>query len=265
MGLIASLPDIENFPASVFVNHETFERHIPMHRHSKGQLSYVEGGLAYIKIGTKTYVVPARHYFWIPAGIDHVLTIGNSAAVLRSLFFYADDDHKYAFYQEMGIYPINELLIQMIKYAQKWDGHVQPANEGYEFLRSIKNVLPEISKKQLHLALPVTDNERMNEIIDFMNKNLSELLFLNTTGDHFGISQRSFSRLFRSNLGISFLQYLKMIRMIKALELILQTDQSLSEIAYQVGYNSLSSFSNTFYQITHARPSTFIAYRSGNA
>jgi len=263
MSLIASLPAIEDFPDAIFVNHETFEKQIPEHRHSKGQFSYVEGGLAYITINAKTYVVPARHYFWMPAGIDHAVTIGNSAAVLRSIFFFTKNDNQHAFYSEMGIYPINELLIQMIKYSEKWDGHVLPDDDGFEFLKSIKKVLPEVSNKQLSLALPITGNDRMKEIIEFMANNLSDTLLLNSTGKRFGLSQRSFSRLFQTSLGISFLQYLKMLRIVKSFELILQTDLSLSEIAYQVGYNSLSSFSNTFQQITNTRPSAFMTYRSG--
>ena len=63
MGLIASLPDIDKNEFSVFVMHEKSEKLIPLHTHKKGQLSYVEGGIAYIRIDYKTYVVPARHFF----------------------------------------------------------------------------------------------------------------------------------------------------------------------------------------------------------
>ncbi|HIB8182330.1 TPA: AraC family ligand binding domain-containing protein, partial [Elizabethkingia anophelis] len=68
MGLIAALPDIDKHSKSVFVMHEKSEKLIPFHRHTKGQLSYVEGGIAYITTDNKTYVVPARHFFWIPQG-----------------------------------------------------------------------------------------------------------------------------------------------------------------------------------------------------
>ena len=88
MGLIASLPDIDKQPQSVFVMHEKSEKLIPLHTHKKGQLSYVEGGIAYITTHNKTYIVPARHYFWIPKSMPHILRIGHSATVLRSLYFY---------------------------------------------------------------------------------------------------------------------------------------------------------------------------------
>jgi quercetin dioxygenase-like cupin family protein len=73
MGLIAALPDIDKHEKSVFVMHEKSEKLIPFHKHTKGQLSYVEGGIAYITIDNRTYVVPARHFFWIPQGMEHIL------------------------------------------------------------------------------------------------------------------------------------------------------------------------------------------------
>lgn len=45
--------------------------------------------------------------------------------------------------------------------------------------------------------------------------------------------------------------------MVKAFEMMLQTECSLSEFAYSIGYQSFSAFSNTFYQFTNFRPSNF--------
>lgn len=54
-------------------------------------------------------------------GMEHLLRIGHSATVLRSLYFYAHDDSTDPFYTKLGIYPASELLIQMIKYTEIWD------------------------------------------------------------------------------------------------------------------------------------------------
>jgi transcriptional regulator GlxA family with amidase domain len=45
--------------------------------------------------------------------------------------------------------------------------------------------------------------------------------------------------------------------MVRAVEMMLQTSLTLSEIAYETGYQSISAFSNTFYQLTKTRPSQF--------
>ena len=257
MSLIASLPEIDNISSSVFVLHERSEKHIPYHKHVKGQLSYVEGGIAYLQIDEKYYVVPARHYFWLPQGMSHVLKIGHSGTVIRSLYFYTYDDHKSPFYSELGIYPINNLLMEMIKFSEDWFGHIVPGDDKYEFLAVIKNLLPEISKKKLPIALPYTENKRVTPILNFIEENISEKLSLENVSKNFGFSSRSLSRLFQLNLKTTFLQYLKLLRMVKAIELMLQTDLLMGEVAYAVGYSSLSAFSNTFYQHTNVRPSDF--------
>lgn len=258
MGLIASLPDIDRQPNSVFVMHEKSEKLIPLHTHKKGQLSYVEGGIAYITIRNKTYIVPARHYFWIPKGMPHVLRIGHSATVLRSLYFYPTDDVNDPFYSKLGIYPANELLIQMINHTEKWDGfHINNKSHDFEFMVSLKKLLPQLNNKALPIILPITKDERVQQILKYLEKNISEPLSLKTVSAHFNISERSMSRLFQSHLHISFLQYFKTLRIVKAIEMILNTNRPISDIAFMVGYGSISSFSNAFYLFTHARPSDF--------
>lgn len=256
MGLIASLPEIDKSPKAVFCMHEKSEKLIPLHTHTKGQLSYVQGGIAYITVYYKTYVVPARHYFWIPAGIAHILRIGYSATVLRSLYFYSTNDDSDPFYQKLGIYPASELVIQMINYTERWDGrNVGPKEKNFEFLVALKNILPLMSNQALPMILPVTDDERMTKILRFLTKNLDKDLTLKEVSAKFSVSERSLSRLFQHNLGISFLQYLRTLRIITALEMILKTNKTISEIAYDVGYETLGAFSNTFYSITRSRPS----------
>ncbi|HSH67541.1 MAG TPA: AraC family transcriptional regulator [Bacteroidia bacterium] len=256
MGLIASLPEIDKKPSTVFVMHEKSEKLIPLHTHTKGQLSYVEGGIAYITIDYNTYVVPARHYFWIPQGLPHVLRIGYSATVLRSLYFYAHDDDKNPFYSKLGIYPANELLIRMINYTECWDGvNVGKKNKNFEFLVALKNILPELNNQSLPIVLPITEDERMLKIIRYLEKNIGAQHSLKSVSNKFSISERSISRLFQSNLHISFLQYLKTLRIIRAIELLLKTNKTSSEISFAVGYDTLGAFSNTFYSFTHSRPS----------
>ncbi|HEY4286492.1 MAG TPA: AraC family transcriptional regulator [Puia sp.] len=240
--------------------HEKCEKYFPMHVHSKGQLSFVEGGLAYVRVPDRIFVIPPRHYFWIPAGLEHDLTVGHHATHLRSLFFYTHDDSKHEFYNKIGIYPINELLVQMIKFSEGWDGQVTADDERFIFLKAIKNLLPKISTHLLSVAFPSTDNKRMLEILDYIESNLAEPLSIDNVASKFGLSDRSLSRFFQSTLKISFKQYVILLRMAKAFELIARNEYSLEEIAYLTGYQSLSSFSNTFRQFTNFRPSDLTAF-----
>jgi AraC-like DNA-binding protein len=246
---------IDRVPESVYVMYEMNEFRLPQHSHQKGQLIYIEGGVAYIHLVDKTLIIPARHYVWIPRELKHFVEIHKSVIII-SIYFYAEaDDHP--FFLKGGIYPINTLLMQMLSYSIRWAGDVLPSDKAFPFLAGIKNILPEISRKALPIALPTTENERMQPVLKYINNNLFEPLTLAALCRETGFSERTLTRLFQATMHISFLQYFKLLRMVKAIEMMLQTDKSISEIAYTLGYNNVSAFSNIFYQLTKTRPSEF--------
>ena len=55
----------------------------------------------------------------------------------------------------------------------------------------------------------------------------------------------------------SFNQYVRTYRILMAVKEMTKGNESISNIAYSVGYDSLTAFSNAFYQITGTRPSQF--------
>lgn len=250
------LSAIDAQPGSVYVMHERNEFHLPWHAHHKGQLIYIEGGVAYIHLVDKTLIIPARHYVWIPKGRKHFVEMHRSVIII-SLYFYNGDDDDHPFFNKGGIYPITALLMQMLSFTTRWQGDVLPESKAFPFLAGIKNILPEISLKALPIAVPTTHNERMQPVIAYITKHLLEPLTLKELCQQTGFSERTLARLFQETMKISFLQYFKLLRMIRAIEMMLQTEKSMSEIAYTLGYNNLSAFSNIFYQLTHTRPSEF--------
>lgn len=251
------LKSIDLKSKSIYVVHEKLERSLPFHSHKKGQLTYVEGGVAYIYIENKTYIIPARHYVWIPKDQLHFLKVRHSATVTRSLYFYTEDDATDPFYNHLGIYPVNNLLLEMITYTENWIGDIEKKDPGYHFLSAIKNILPELSPKSFPIALPTTSNTRLRPIVLYLSQNFAQPLTLENISERFGMGQRTLSRLFQSTMNISFLQYFKLLRIVRAIEMIMQGDKSTSEIAYLTGYNSLAAFSKAFYQLTNIRPSDF--------
>lgn len=253
------LDDIDVHPQSVYVMHETVERKFPMHAHHKGQLTYVENNIAFCNLEDRSFVVPARHYIWIPKHTPHYMVIRHSKqTITRNLYFYSQDDHTDPFYDKLGIYPVNDLLLQMINYSAKWKQHVSPGQPGFRFLASLKDILPDLSKTALPIVLPTTQHEKLLPVLQYLAQNFDQPLTLENVSSHFDLSERTLSRLFTNVLETSFVQYLKMLRVVKGIEMMLQTNQNLSEIAYQTGYGSIAAFSKVFYQLTNKRPSVFL-------
>lgn len=252
------LNEIDVHADSVYVMHEKVERKFSMHSHEKGQLTYVEGGIAYCNMPDRSYVVPARHYIWIPKYQEHYMQIKHSkSTTTRNLYFYSQHDHETPFYTRLGIYPVNELLLEMINYSARWQRHILPGDPGFRFLSAIKDILPDISTTALPVILPTTQHERLQPVLQYIGQNFDQQLTLEIVSHQFDLSPRTLSRLFTNILDMSFVQYLQMVRVVKGIEMILQTNQTLSEIAYQTGYSSIAAFSKVFYQLTNKRPSSF--------
>lgn len=255
MRIIDSLDFIDTVPDGVFVTHEKSDKRYPLHQHEKGQLTYVEGGITYVTVDNITYVVPAKYFFWIPKGVPHILKLSHSATVLRSLYFYTHDDAKHPFYAELGIYAASDLVVEMIAYTECWHNQmVNPQTPNFEFLQALKNILPSSINKNMQLQLPFSDHPRIIKITDYLDIHFGQQLTLAAISDKFNLSERSVSRLFQAELQISFLQYLKTVRIVKAIELLVKTEHSISEIANTVGYVTLGAFSNAFYEYTGIRP-----------
>ena len=91
------------------------------------------------------------------------------------------------------------------------------------------------------------NNTFLEDVIDYVNKNYAdENLNVSTVADHFDVTQNSLSKMFSREMNIGLLEYITVFRINKAAQLLLSTDDNISEIAKQVGYSNYRSFTRVF-------------------
>ncbi len=73
----------------------------------------------------------------------------------------------------------------------------------------------------------------------------------------FHINQTTLKAAFKTVFGKSIAAYMKEYRIKRAMEYLIQTDKSISEIAYEVGYESQSKFTEAFKSITGVLPKDY--------
>lgn len=257
------ISDVDRKEDTIYCYHNQMgEKLIPSHSHKKGQFLYTEGGIVFVKTKEKSYFLPARHYMWIAPGIEHSIHPSSPEVIMRNLYFPISslDD---PFYLHTSIYPVNDLLLELMLFTTRWTGHIEPSNKSiYTIVEAIKMLLPQVSNFSLPLALPLAKDKRLKHLITYLEHNLSKDFLFNDLAINFGFSPRSLSRLFQKDLGMSFIQYLTALRMLKALQLLLEKSLTINEVAMQVGYNSLPTFSNTFQKMIGVRPSEYIKMKA---
>jgi AraC-like DNA-binding protein len=73
------------------------------------------------------------------------------------------------------------------------------------------------------------------------------------------VSEAHFIRTFRATFGETPHRYLQRRRVERAMFLLAQTDRSVTEICFDVGFTSLGTFSRTFHAIVGEPPTSFRA------
>ena len=88
--------------------------------------------------------------------------------------------------------------------------------------------------------------ERLNNVIDYINNNLSRRIELTEIAEHSCMTPPSFCRWFKKSMNISFINYVNKCRIEATCRALLNTKKSISEIANGCGFESFSNFNRTF-------------------
>ncbi len=92
-------------------------------------------------------------------------------------------------------------------------------------------------------------------VVQAMRERLSEQLSLDEMAEIALMSPYHFNRVFRRTTGIPPSQFLSALRLEAAKRLLLTTERSVTDICFEVGYNSLGTFTTRFTQLVGLSPS----------
>lgn len=99
--------------------------------------------------------------------------------------------------------------------------------------------------------------EIVKQIIDYMEINLDKDLDLEKIAEKIGYSRFHLNRIFTEETGLTIYKYLQTRRLTLAAEKLVKTDQAITQIAYEAGYNSQQAFSLAFKQIYQYPPKVY--------
>jgi AraC-like DNA-binding protein len=89
-------------------------------------------------------------------------------------------------------------------------------------------------------------NSRLERVLAFMDKNCGHDLDLATVARVAHLSPVAFSRFFHKMMGKTFVAHRTSCRVGEACRLLIQTDQSVTDIAYRSGFGNLANFNRQF-------------------
>lgn len=92
---------------------------------------------------------------------------------------------------------------------------------------------------------------------EFIDRTLADPLPLSLVARHAGLSESHFCRVFKESTGLTLTDYVNRRRIEWAKKELLKPEVRVSEIAFQIGYQSLSQFNRSFARFTGSSPTHF--------
>ncbi len=106
-------------------------------------------------------------------------------------------------------------------------------------------------------ALPPDVDERIGEVLRYIDRHFAKPLSTASLAEHFGFSLAYFCRYFKRVTGVTVLDHLRDIRLSHACELLQRTEDSVAEIAERVGFGGTNYFLRQFKLKTGTTPLRF--------
>lgn len=103
-------------------------------------------------------------------------------------------------------------------------------------------------------ALAKIKSSKINEIVDFIEKNYGDNLLLNDIADRFHMSVPYLSKLFKESVGKTFADFYDELRINHSMYDLTETNENIVDIAYKHGFPNNHAYIRAFKKVMHALP-----------
>ena len=130
------------------------------------------------------------------------------------------------------------------------------------FLRFLVRINEHAEKKALSVAGVVSlegknRQARIAAVVDHITENFAEDISLGAAADMAGMSPTAFSRNFQRATGKKFIEFVNQVRIGQACSMLLATDNQVSSICHDVGFQNIANFNRHFLKLKSMTPSEY--------
>ena len=249
------------------------------HSHNFRELMVVIGGMAMHHINGKDEEISMGDVYVVPPGQVHSYDVprGGGVEVLNVMFdlnrlnlsrqdidlipgFHAlfldqfDEDREPQLKLAARDLAVVNSIIEEIEREQE---EMAP---GYEFLcvAKFRELMVVLSRRYSHISAHAGSTApKVAGVIAHMERHLDEELDFESLVGVSGMSGSSLRRVFKEAFGCSPMSYLQKLRIQKAMLLLSDPSKTISEVAFEVGFNGSGYFSRVFKEETGESPGDF--------
>ena len=259
-GVALSLPFylLEDGYFEANINYYTIRNDTP-----KYLLIYTISGCGMVKVSEKTYNLPAGYATLIDCtDLHEYRTLSYEPWCFHYLHFdgIAMKSYKKLLLDEFKVFKINDndRFMKHINYLHNISNESNVLSNNLhscDWISSILTMLYEASRVE-NIKGDIAYNS-ITVACDYIDKNLKSKISVVELAKLVNLSEYYFIRLFERVKGVTPYQYLQIVRINRAKELLTGTKKSINEIAKCVGFSSCTRFSRSFLDITGTTPSLY--------
>lgn len=248
-----SIPGLKSLPRPVYGRTESLPNRALTRHHSHPwvQLSYAIQGVLEVQTSVGCFVAPPQRAIWIPAGIAHRV-FSSPRTEMRSLYLDCSVTAWAAGHcQVLGV---SSLLRELIRAFSELPVEYEQAGAAGRLADVLLDQLA--AAPQLDLMLPLPHDNRLLQIYRSLQSHPEQQTTLGHWSDKFGVTEKTLSRLFLRDTGLTFRAWRQRLRLLGSLAP-LEKGERVTDVALACGYDSTSAFIAAFRQQFSSTPGEF--------
>ena len=263
-----NISDHEDYANTVIVNKITLTKDFRLHWHNYYEIEYfIDGEGQEVLNGVITDIHPGVLHIISPSDF-HEIKVTSPLTLIKICFDISDVDPT-VFNGAADI--LNGKFCELLgKDKELFDALFHSALTQKE-IYGTQSIYPVIIKKMLEvILLTASEHTRrtgnyatpkrhgeINAALAYIHANFKKRVSLVEMAEKLHFSPSYLSRCFHESIGMTFMQYIKMLRLEFAARLILNTDTEITDICYEAGFSSPQSFSNEFKKAYNLTPTEY--------
>jgi AraC-like DNA-binding protein/mannose-6-phosphate isomerase-like protein (cupin superfamily) len=226
--------------------------YIAPHRHPRAQLIHALTGVMTVMSEHGSWVVPTGRAVWMPAGADHaVRTFGKVS--LRTVF--VEPNARPNLPGDCEVIEVSPLLREVIVAATRVPLDYEFGGRDQRVMELILDEVQAAPRLQLHVPMP--RDARLMRLCERLIATPSGTVTIEDLAAEINVSGRTLARLFYRELGMSFGQWLRRMRLLLSLPR-LAAGVSVLQVALEHGYDSPSAYSAMFRRTLGVAPTAYL-------
>jgi AraC-like DNA-binding protein len=223
----------------------------PMHSHDYVQILYASAGVMSVTTPETSFVIPPQRAVWLPAGVSHEVSCRGPVS-LRTLYL---RNHPRGADDTCRVFEVSDLLKALILETSTFDPlYVIDGREG-EIIRLLLAEIDRMPNAPYCVAMP--KDRRLLRVCNEIIADPSDPRDIDDWAKLAAMGRRTFTRAFKQETGMGLAVWRQQVRLMEALSR-LASGESVTRVAFEVGYDSPSGFSAMFRRAFGMPPSQYL-------